>query len=475
MKTLQLLIITACCFIGQLLWANTVDLPPFNKIRIMDNSKVELKIGTPQTVIIENENSSGIRLNVENNTLYIQGKSSRLSITIPELQGLYIMGVGSLECEDTIRTQSLEINIAGNGKAELVIDAAEMETKISGMGKLELDGYAGRASYAISGSGKVDGIDLQVKKATANISGVGKIHNDVIQELDLSISGSGSFYYKSKPPVVNARISGIGKYGVDPERGERDTTTMNIGSNRFVVVGGDDDDRNFAFFWDRDTANSKPEKARSHWGGMDIGFNQLMVGGKFKTTLPDQYDYLELNSGKSINVNLNFFYHDFEIYKRYVLFTTGIGLTLNNYRFSSDLTLRPDTNRMVAGADFNSRGEEINYRKNKMAVNYITLPVLFYFNTHEHLKKSFHLGAGVLVSYKYNSHLKLVWNEDGDKEKDKRRDEYNINPFRYDATLRLGYKYYTLYASYALNDMFRESRGAPRLRPFQIGINIFGW
>ncbi|MBK9402134.1 MAG: outer membrane beta-barrel protein [Bacteroidetes bacterium] len=141
-----------------------------------------------------------------------------------------------------------------------------------------------------------------------------------------------------------------------------------------------------------------------------------MVREKFSTTLPEGYDYLELNSGKSINVNLNFFAHDFPIYKRTVLFTTGIGLTLNNYRFSSDKTLIPDTNRVVAGFDTDKNGKQINYEKNKLSVNYITLPLLLQFNTKQQFKKSFHIATGLLLSYKFNSHLKLVYNDDGDRE-----------------------------------------------------------
>ena len=54
------------------------------------------------------------------------------------------------------------------------------------------------------------------------------------------------------------------------------------------------------------------------------------------------------------------------------MFTTGIGLTLNNYRFSSDKTLLSDTNRTVASFDYDKNNERINYKKNKLAVNYIT-------------------------------------------------------------------------------------------------------
>ena len=156
------------------------------------------------------------------------------------------------------------------------------------------------------------------------------------------------------------------------------------------------------------------------------------------------------------------------------MLTTGIGMTLNNYRFSDDRTLLTDTNRVAAGFDYKETGEQISYAKNKLAVNYVTVPVLLQFNTHRLLKKSVHLGAGVLFSYKYNSHLKLVYEQNGDKQKSKRRDDYNIEPFRYDATVRLGYRNYTLFGSYAITELFKDKRG-PTLHPFTIGLQLAGW
>ena len=58
--------------------------------------------------------------------------------------------------------------------------------------------------------------------------------------------------------------------------------------------------------------------------------------------------------------------------------------------------------------------------------------------------------------------------------KTKRTDEYNIEPFRYDATIRLGYRNYTLFGSYAISELFRDTRG-PSLHPYTIGLQLVGW
>jgi hypothetical protein len=102
------------------------------------------------------------------------------------------------------------------------------------------------------------------------------------------------------------------------------------------------------------------------------------------------------------------------------------------------------------------------------------VPLLLQFNSSKYDHNSFHVAAGALVSYKFNSHLKLVYNDEGDREKTKRRDEYNIEPFRTDLTLRIGYSFATVYASYAVTELFKNNRG-PELHPFTVGISLVNW
>ena len=358
------------------------------------------------------------------------------------------------------------------------VDVSKLEVSIIGNGKLFLSGKCDILDVDISGNGNVDAKSLSANSCETNISGVGKNSVDVTNSLQLNISGSGSFYYKNKPANFETNISGIGKYGSFNESISNDTTSMNIGNKKVIIIGNndkdDDDYKHMKVDIENDTVMHHPAKAKSHWAGLEIGFNTLLVGSNFKTDMPAKYDYLSLNSGKSINVNINFFAHDFQLYKRYVLFTTGIGMSINNYRFTSDRTLREDTNIVTASVDYDKFNKVISYSKNKLVVSYVTVPLLLQFNTNQELKKSFHIAVGTLLSYKFNSHLKLVHSEDGSKQKSKRQDEFNIDPFRYDATLRIGYRDYTLYATYALSELFRSDRG-PELHPFQFGINIAGW
>lgn len=478
MKNLTLALIALYCILGQIGFAQseeTRNLSSFSAIHIKDHAEVRVRIGSPQEVKIVSENElDKTETKVEDGALSIHGKYAKVYITLEKLEGIKISGIGKVFADSVITGKNLELSISGSGAVKMPLDVDYLEVNISGLGKLQLEGIANHVENSVSGSGKVDALELKAKDVETKISGVGKFMMDVTESLELNISGSGTFYYKTKPTSLNTNISGIGKYGVYHGDETSESNRNHNGNDTDEYVSAPNDDSNYGIHWDRDSVFNRSENARSHWSGFEIGFNQLLVKDKISTNIPEGYDFLELNSGKSINVNINLFSHDFPLYKRYLMFTTGIGLTLNNYRFSADKTLLSDTNRTVAGYDYDKNNERINYKKNKLAVNYVTIPLLIQFNSRLEFKKSIHVATGLLFSYKYNSHLKLVYTEDGNKEKSKRHDEFNIEPFRFDATFRIGYQSYTLYASYALNTLFKENRG-PSLHPFQVGINILNF
>ncbi|MEP7265634.1 MAG: DUF2807 domain-containing protein [Bacteroidota bacterium] len=461
--------------------SETRQLEDFNKIIISGNSKVYLTQAATQEVRVETKNKlNEVQTNVSDHTLHIDGKPSSIYINIPELEEVTISGYGEIHSKTFFKIETLHLEISGNGKIILPVEVNNLNIDITGFGKLRLSGTANSVQLSVSGNGTIDAEKLKSVNSDIDISGVAKVSIDVTENLNMNVSGVGSVYYVNEPKSITRNVSGIGKYGM-LKKEENDTTTVQLGTKRIVIIGGEEktvdadeeDNVDVNIDIDNNTHSKKPQKARSHWAGIDVGFNGYF-SDKTSTDLPKGYDFLELSSGKSVSIGVNIWKFDIPLYQRYIILTTGIGLTLNNYRFRSDKTLISDTNMVVAGFDYNDNGEAIGYNKNKLAVSYVTAPVLLQFNTHSKLKKSFHFATGMLFSYKYNSHLKLVYDENGDKQKTKRRDEFNIEPFRYDATIRIGYRNYTLFGTYAMSTLFKDKRG-PSLHPFTAGIQLAGW
>lgn len=462
--------------------SETRNLAPFNKIEISGNSKVYLTPGTPQLVKVESKHElNEVNTVVKEGRLKIDGSPSTIYITIPAIEDIDVSGIGELKSDSVFSGNKIMMNITGKGKIIFALSFTQIDVNISGSGKLKLNGDVQSFSYRVSGNGAIDAESLKTNSGSIDISGVGKAIVDVKDQLVLNVSGVGSVYYKTEPKVINKHVSGIGRFGMI-ESSPSDTTTVHIGKKRIIIIGNEEkkiDDKeinnhlDIDFDFDDNTPPKKPAKARSHWGGFDFGFNNYCTDGT-STSLPNGYNFLDLNTGKSIHVGINIIEHDFKLYRRYVMFTTGIGLSFDNYRFSSNQTLIRNSPMVAAEYDLNDKGQQVSYSKNKLAVSYVTVPFLLQFNTNELLKKSFHVAAGVLLSYKYDSHLKLVYDKEGEKQKTKRRDEFNIEPFRYDATVRIGFRNYTLFGNYAMSELFKKDKG-PSMHPFNIGLQLVGW
>ncbi|RLD32556.1 MAG: hypothetical protein DRI83_10710, partial [Bacteroidetes bacterium] len=53
-------------------------------------------------------------------------------------------------------------------------------------------------------------------------------------------------------------------------------------------------------------------------------------------------------------------------------------------------------------------------------------------------------------------------------------DDYHLQPFKADATLRVGWGFINLFATYNMVSMFRKDKG-PELNQFAAGITLLGW
>jgi hypothetical protein len=454
----------------------------FTKINLPDHAKVILKQGDEPSVRFETENGNA-SADISNGTLTINSNSNvEAYVTVKELEKITIGGNAKVETEGVIKVKDIELNILGIGKIEMNLEAENVEADISGKGNIELTGSAKVLTARIPGAGKIEAENFSVNSATIDISGAGKVNIDVKDDLNINISGVGSVNYKNEPARINKNISGLGKIenysSADTSTSDKyDVTsgsdTVNIGKNK-VIISDNDDEHSRIEITDEDGDgkhasihfhNSK--KTQAHWGGFELGFNNY--GEKpFSTTLPEGYDFLELNTGKSIAVNLNLFDWKEKIVGRKLMFVTGLGISWNNWKFSGDRTLIPNASELSASYD------SIDYSKNKLTASYINLPLLLEFNTDEYEKKTFHVGTGIIMGYRIGSHTKQEYDLNGSSSTIKKFDDFNLNAFRYDATLRVGYRGYTVFVSYGLNNLFKKSE-SPELHSLTFGLTLLNW
>ena len=203
---------------------------------------------------------------------------------------------------------------------------------------------------------------------------------------------------------------------------------------------------------------------------LDIGFNNLSDRSNYalpSISGPNGYfpdgtaNMLDLNNGKSINVNLWFFMQRINIIKHVVNLKYGLGIEMNNFRYQKNIRYYSDPR------DFIARDADIdNFEKNKLVTQYITLPVMLHFNFNPKKKEPLGFSAGMSAGYLYGARQKLVSAERG---KEKIRNAFNLNPWRVAAIGELNLGPVTVYGSYALTPLHRNGLDQT---PYSIGLRL---
>ena len=217
--------------------------------------------------------------------------------------------------------------------------------------------------------------------------------------------------------------------------------------------------------------HSHIDKFRGNWGGIGIGLNNFF-STPFNSELPPDAEYLNLIAGKSVEVALNLFRQNIRLqqHRNNIGLVTGVGLTLSNYRFNQYETR---LGRDAAGQTCEiPLAEDRIAMKNKLLVRTITVPLLFEYQSPNKYKSSLYINAGIYGGLNFSSHIKVKYSDKNGVKKEKFREDFNINPFKYGAMVRTGNKWINLYASYDMSMLFKKGRGAPEIYPWSVGIML---
>lgn len=247
-----------------------------------------------------------------------------------------------------------------------------------------------------------------------------------------------------------------------------DETVIRIGKRGVrVIENGDDTEIDFNNEdYDEEFYDEKPSKSfDGHLGGLEFGYNSYSTGKWLKNETPLE-GYLDLNSAKSSSFNIVLPPVSLGFTRHFGL-VTALGINFNNYRFDGNNTIVVDGEGVITPS---YPAEPIRYDKSKLATVYGILPVMLELQIPVSHGSTFNLGAGVVGAVKLGSHTKVVYHDDG-KQKDKNRDDFNLNVLRYGVTARAGYEMVQVYGTCYLSPMFEKGKG-PQLYPFEIGISL---
>jgi hypothetical protein len=246
-----------------------------------------------------------------------------------------------------------------------------------------------------------------------------------------------------------------------------DTVSIRIGNRTFDVIERDGGTEI--------TTSKEPREKRKnygmfngHWAGFELGINTFHTTdySLYNNTEYKDWEFFDLNYGKSLTFNMNFAEFAFSNQRKTVGFLTGLGFSFVDYRFDQDITVgkTPVTGKLIP-IELDS---ELDVIKSKLNVSYLTAPLILEIATPLKLShQRMTIAAGVIGGINIGSHTKIKYKGSKDKE----RGNFNINPFKYELTGRLGFGEFCVFANYSMSPLFKNNKG-PELYPLVIGISF---
>jgi hypothetical protein len=208
---LSFLLVLAACN-----WSDTLGGPV---IKGSSNLKTEtrpvekftaISLSTPADLEVEQTGQESLELTaddnllalftseVRNGTLFLstaegkiwRGKGPRFKVTVRELRKLTVSGVGSVKASN--------------------LDSESLSVSISGAASGRIAGRSDNLSISVSGTGDLNAAKLKAKRAKVVVSGVGEVTVNASDELNATVSGTGTIWYIGSPPKLESSVSGVG-------------------------------------------------------------------------------------------------------------------------------------------------------------------------------------------------------------------------------------------------------------------------
>ena len=230
--------------------------------------------------------------------------------------------------------------------------------------------------------------------------------------------------------------------------------------------------------WCDDNWNSHESKRHHgrrtyHSINIDLGTNNYLSDGNFPDQTNELYTvkpwgswYVGLNSIQRTRVAGKFFIE------------WGGGVSWYNFKFQNARTLmsKDDT-----GVIFSEDPRDVNFVKSKLTATYLNasfIPLLDFSGNRRRTSlfegngsDSFRIGVGPYVGYRIDSYSKQVYKEEGDKRKNRERDNFYLNNIRYGVRAQIGFNDIDLFINYDTSELFATGKG-PLLNAFSFGITL---
>ncbi|MDZ4750719.1 MAG: outer membrane beta-barrel protein [Flavobacteriales bacterium] len=264
---------------------------------------------------------------------------------------------------------------------------------------------------------------------------------------------------KTKIATLAFLFVGFGLFAQEPS----DTTKFKFGDKRVILIDDHPTDSTDVSWEDDEKDCGKSQL--TYWDGVDFGVN-ILLNKDGKTTFEGDEEWLQLDYARSFSWRFNIFEGKLRLFDDYVGIVSGAGITYNSYGLKNNVTLVNVDDSTFAVPD-----TLINFSKNKLRASYVNVPLMLEFNTSKDCDKNVHVAAGVIGGWRMGSITKQRFDVNDNEVRSRVKNDFNMTNFTLDATVRVGYRNLTLFATYGLTPLFEDDKG-PEVYPVTVGIAL---
>lgn len=194
---------------------------PYDEISASGSFNIELVSGKEGAISITGDEKiinhivtevigSNLKIYFEKNKSYSYHSKVTIKVPFEEINAVTFTGSGEISTNDIIKGNDFEIKFTGSGNGNIKVETKNLIASISGSGDLKISGITENLEANVSGSGELTCNKLTAQNAVTKVSGSGNLKVNCTNNLKATVSGSGNIHYKSKPEIIDTKVTGSG-------------------------------------------------------------------------------------------------------------------------------------------------------------------------------------------------------------------------------------------------------------------------
>lgn len=458
--------------------ANKTALSPIKSIEVSGSCQIELKEGEEGIAMADGSLSASNYSFSDGKLRIFPGASSHNNtftvwIVSEHFSALSCRGNSMVVSHETIYSRVLRLRADGRSSIRLHLESEYVQATAKAQAHIVLQGFAKKINAKTNQQAKLNIADLEYDRSYLIVNQ----QTQVDERKDTVYQSSGkhhSYVVTNKDDEAHIKL---GELAVDVD-GDSEQSRIRMGSHEWMI--------------DEDGVEHKRYKRQGftgHWKGLGIGINGYL-NKDWGFELAPKDSYMELLWNKSINIDINLLQYNMKLSEQHNFgLVTGLGFSINNYRFNKSFTVATDSSQFYGYIN-----KDIAVQKSKLVLNYLQVPLLLELhdrNPSPLTRHRWHVSAGFIFGLRIHAHQKTVFNETGkafelrdpedghlistahspNNRKVKVHQNFDLQPFKADVAVGLGWGIINVYAHLSLNKMF-QSADSPQLHPITIGLML---